>query len=174
MKIYDIAKCTSGNVLGIGVDENISDILLNNELVLNCNLLNGNISGRKDKKTKKEKKLKTIKIKKIRKIFKHKKVDFILCNVEEIKKYLKTFISDSIYINKDMLYIYNVKDEDVEEIEKKYKRYNTKIEKIKDGKTTILKIDNKNANTNFFKDHLYIIVDTLIQLFNIIGDLLLN
>ena len=39
MKIYDIAKCVSGNVLGIGVDENISEILEQNELVLNCNLL---------------------------------------------------------------------------------------------------------------------------------------
>ena len=40
MKIYDISKVVSGNVLGIGVDEKISEILEQNERVLNCNLLN--------------------------------------------------------------------------------------------------------------------------------------
>ena len=43
MKIYDIAKCTSGNVLGIGVDKTISNILNNNSRVLICNLLNSEI-----------------------------------------------------------------------------------------------------------------------------------
>jgi hypothetical protein len=40
MKIYDITKCLSGNVLGIGIDEKIAQILEQNERVLNCNLLN--------------------------------------------------------------------------------------------------------------------------------------
>ena len=68
----------------------------------------------------------------------NKKVDFIICNIEEIKKYTKTFIKDSIYINKDMLYIYNIKDEELkQELIKKYKRYSTIVEEIKDneGKT---------------------------------------
>ena len=105
----------------------------------------------------------------------NKKVDFIICNIEEIKKYTKTFIKDSIYINKDMLYIYNIKDEELkQELIKKYKRYSTIVEEIKDNETTILKIDNKNSKTNIFKDTFYLIIDTSIQLFNIISDLLLN
>ena len=174
MKIYDITKCTSGNVLGIGVDEKISEILEHNNLVTNCNLLNSYTKGTNEKQTKKQR-LKRIRIKKLRKVFKYKKVDFILCNIDEVRKYLKTFIKDSIYINKNMLYIYNIKDEDLkQELIKKYKRYNTIVEEIKDGKTTILKIDNKKSKTNIIKDIFYLIVDTLIQLFNLISDLLLN
>lgn len=174
MKIYDITKCTSGNVLGIGVDEKISEILEQNNLVTNCNLLNS-YSKETNKKQTKKKRLKKIRIKKLRKVFKHKKVDFIICNTEEIKKYLKTFIKDSIYINKDMLYLYNIKDEELkQELIKKYKRYNTIVEEIKDNNETILKIDNKKSKTNIIKDTFYLIIDTLTQLLNIISDLLLN
>ncbi len=174
MKIYDITKCTSGNVLGIGVDEKISEILEQNDLVTNCNLLNS-YTKEKNKSKQKKQRLKKIRIKKLRKVFKKKKVDFIICNIDEIKKYTKTFIKDSIYINKDMLYIYNIKDEELkQELIKKYKRYNTIIEEIKDNNVTILKIDNKNSKTNILKDTFYLIIDTLTQLFNIISDLLLN
>ena len=174
MKIYDITKCLSGNVLGIGVDEKITELLEQNNLVTNCNLLNSYAKTKKTKTPKKQR-LKKIRIKKLRKTFKKKKVDFIICNIEEIKKYTKTFIKDSIYINKDMLYIYNIKDEELkQELIKKYKRYSTIVEEIKDNKTTILKIDNKNSKTNIFKDTFYLIIDTSIQLFNIISDLLLN
>jgi len=174
MKIYDITKCLSGNVLGIGVDEKIIELLEQNNLVTNCNLLNS--YTKETNKTKQTKqRLKKIRIKKLRRVFKYKKVDFIICNIDEITKYTKTFIKDSIYINKDMLYIYNIKDEELkQELIKKYKRYNTKVEEIKDEKTTILKIDNKNSKTNILKDIFYLIIDTLIQLFNIISDLLLN
>lgn len=171
MKIYDIAKVVSGNVLGIGVDENISGILEQNERVLNCNLLNS-FSNTKNTKEENKQRLKKIRIKKLRKVFKKKKVDFIICNIDEIKKYIKTFVKDSIYINKEILYIYNLNDEEYKkEIIKKYKRYNTKIEEIDDS---TLKIDNSNAKTNIIKDSFYIIIDTLISLFNMISDLLLN
>ena len=174
MKIYDITKCVSGNVLGIGVDENISKILEQNDLVLNCNLLNSYVS-QKNKKQKDGRRLKKIRVKKIRKVFKKKKVDFIICNVEEIEKYLKTFIKDSVYINKDMLYIYNIKDNELkEELIKKYKRYSNSVEEIKDHNSIILKIDNKKSKTNIFKDYFYLIVDTLVQLFNLISDILLS
>lgn len=171
MKIYDIAKVVSGNVLGIGVDENISGILEQNARVLNCNLLNS-FSNTKSTKEEKKQRLKKIRIKKLRKVFKKKKVDFIICNIDEIKKYIKTFVKDSIYINKEILYIYNLKDEETKkEIIKKYKRYNTKIDEL-DKET--LKIDNSNAKTNIIKDSFYLIVDTLVIAFNIISDLLLN
>lgn len=174
MKIYDIAKVVSGNVLGIGVDGEISEILEQNERITECNLLNSYSYDNKEEK-KKSKRLKKIRIKKMRKVFKKKKVNFIICNITEIKKYLKTFVKDSIYINKEILYIYNIADEELKkELIKKYKRYNTSIEEIKEKETTILKIDNSNAKTNIFKDNFYMIVDTLVKLFNMISDLLLN
>lgn len=172
MKIYDITKCLSGNVLGIGVDEKISQLLEQNERILNCNLLNSQVSSTKQTKKSKEKK---ISIKKIRKTFKKKNVDFIICNIEETKKFINSFIRDSIYINKNLLYIYNIKDEETkEELIKKYKRYNTKIEEIKDKNSIILKIDNKNSKTNKLKDIKYKIIDALLSLFNLISDILLN
>ena len=174
MKIYDIARVVSGNVLGIGVNAKITQILEQNNRILNCNLLNSESEQKNTKKQKKQR-LKKIRMKKLRKIFKKKKVDFIICNVEEIKKYLKTFVKDSIYINKQLLYIYNITDnEQKEELIKKYKKYNTNIEEIKDKNTTILKIDNKNVKTSIIKDYTYLTIDTLIQLFNIISDLLIN
>ena len=174
-KIYDITKVTSGNVLGIGVDKTITMILEQNERVLNCNLLNSYMEGAPTEKKKKQKKLKRIKIKKIRKIFKRKKVDFILCNIDEIKKYLRTFIKDSVYINKNMLYIYNIKDEDLkEELIKKYKRYNIEIEEIMDDNSIILKIDNKKSKNNYLKDTIYLILDSIVAFINIIGDFLLS
>lgn len=173
MKIYDITKCLSGNVLGIGVDFKISDLLSSNDRVLECNLLDSSSGGSKGSFS--SSKLKKINIRKLRKVFKKKKVDFILCNVDCIKKYFKTFVKDSIYINKDMLYIYNVSDLDViDELEHKYKRYNVSIEKLKDGKTYILKIDNKKSKTNFFKDCFYFIIDTIVGILNALSNLLLN
>ena len=56
----------------------------------------------------------------------------------------------------------------------KYPWVNTIVEEIKDENTTILKIDNKNSKTNIIKDTIYLIIDTLTQLLNIISDLLLN
>lgn len=166
--IYDIAKCLSGNVLGIGVDSKITNILNNNERILECNLLD----SKTETKNKSKGKTKKINIKKIRKIFKKKKVDYIICDVETIKKYLKTFVKDSIYINKDMLYIYNIKDGNIkEELIKKYKRYNVIIEKIDNH---ILKIDNKNAKTNIIKDIFYLMLDTTVNILNALSDLLLN
>ena len=172
MKIYDIARVVSGNVLGIGVDEKISQLLEQNKRVLNCNLLN---SKTKNTSTIKKQKLKKISIKKIRKIFKKKNVDYIICDIEEMKKYQKTFIKDSVYINKEILYIYNIREKEIkEELIKKYKRYNSKIEELKDKDSVILKIDNKEAKTNKIKDLKYTIIDTLVSIFNLISDLLLN
>lgn len=172
MKIYDIVKCLSGNVLGIGVDEKITQLLEQNERILNCNLLNSQIKSTKQTKKSKQKQ---ISVKKIRKTFKKKNVDFIICNIDEMKKTLNLLIRDSIYINKNLLYIYNITDEEIkEELIKKYKRYNTKIEEIEDTNSIILKIDNKNSKTNKLKDIKYKIIDAFISLINLISDLLLS
>lgn len=173
-EIHKIINCVSGNVLAIGVDNKIIKKLEQNDRIENCNLLDCEMPITKEKNTKKQKG-KKIRIKKIRKIFKKKKVDFIICNINHVKKYLKTFIKDSVYINKDMLYIYDIKDENLqEELTKKYKRYNVKIEIIKDENDIILKIDNKKSKTNVFKDFIYLIIDNFFCVIDIISDILLN
>lgn len=171
-KIYKIGKLLSGNVISIGADEELINILNENERIKNCDILNQKTKKITTKKNRK--KTKTIKIKKLRKIYKKKKIDFILCDFYEIKKYQKTFIKDSVYINKDMLYIYNVDDNTKDEIIRKYKRYNTKIEELKDKQKIILKIDNNNSKTNFFKDLKYLIIDTFFNIIDILSDILVN
>ena len=112
---------------------------------------------------------KTIKIKKIRKVFKKKKIDYIICNYDEISNYLNTFVKDSIYINKGKLYFYG--NIDVDLLKLKYGRYNVEINLI-DKK--IIEIDTSSAKNNFFKDNYYRLVDFKDRLVEIIGDVLMN
>ena len=93
---------------------------------------------------------------KLPKIVKDENVDFIICNISEIKPNMKSFLSNSVYINKNMLYIYgSIKDNDLEELVKKYKRYSKDVKaEIKDEEF-IIYIDNKKTKTNFFKDKFY-------------------
>ena len=106
---------------------------------------------------------------------KKKKVDFIICNGIEIKKHMKSFLSNSVYINSDMLYIYgNKNDIDDEELVKKYKRYckDVKIEFYNDE--FIIYVDNKKTKTNKFKDTFYYIIDTFSNIRNVIADILVG
>ncbi len=174
--LYNIAKCISGRVLLIGIeDANIFDIINSNDKILICDSLN-NFKSKKmycDSTTKSNSKV--IKVKKLRKVFKKKNVDFIICNILEMKKHMKSFLSDSIYINSNMLYIYgNENDFDSEELISKYKRYcnDIKIEKFDDN--FIIYIDNKNTKTNKVKDKFYYVIDTISNIRNIIADIIMG
>ena len=74
-----------------------------------------------------------------------------------------------------MLYIYgSIKDNDLEELVKKYKRYSKDVKaEIKDEEF-IIYIDNKKTKTNFFKDKFYYIVDTISNIRNLIADILMG
>ena len=173
-ELLKISKCLSGNVLGIGLkDDKLVDSLYNNDLILDLTLLDPYKKNNKKLSLKKSstKKMKSINIKKIKKKFKHKKVDFIICNNEDIKKYYRTFIRDSVYINKKILYIYgNKNDIDIEDIMNKYKRYDVKIELINFKDSFIIKIDNSNSDNIWLRDKLYYIYDTLVYIRDIIAD----
>ena len=69
---------------------------------------------------------KKINIKKIKKQFKKKSLDTIICNYETIKPFYRSFIPNSIYLNKGTLYIYGNK-EDLQKIKPKYQRYTSLI-----------------------------------------------
>ena len=130
---------------------------------------------KRGKKTENGDKGKTISIKKIRKVFKKKRIDYIICNIEDVNKFLRTFIRDSVYINSKKLYIYGLKkDLDVELIEKRYGRYNTKIEITKYEKEVLITINNSEAKNNKLKDFFYNISDCIYSLINLIGDLLIS
>jgi len=112
-------KNMEGSLLGIGItSEKLKKAIQNNNKITICNLLEENTKGIGKKKFSILNKPRTINIKKIKKIFKKKRVDNIICNIDTIKKFQKTFIRDSVYINKNKLYIYGNK-EDLENIKEK-------------------------------------------------------
>lgn len=173
--LKNISKNINGKVLVIGLEnKTVEQVLDKNENIEELYTMKFN--GKKKTKGKtKGKRGKTISIKKIRKIFKKKRIDYIICNIEDINKFLRTFIRDSVYINKTKLYIYGTKDNlDSELIEKRYKRYNTNIVITEYNKELLIEIDNTNAYNNKIKDIFYNMYDIGYNMVNMIGDLLIN
>lgn len=174
--LKNISKNIDGNIITIGLEyKTVINELDKNKQINNFYSMEFNGKKRSKNKEKNRKKRKTISIKKIRKIFKKKRIDYIICNSEDINRFLRTFIRDSVYINKKKLYIYgNKKNIDFELIEKRYKRYNTTINITEYDQYFLIEIDNTNAFNNFFKDLFYSIIDILYLIYNIIGDLLIS
>ena len=159
-------KKISGSVLAIGLDDKQQNILEKNKKVLECYLLSessngiGNFKGYS----------KTINIKKIKKIFRKKRFDYIVGNFNELKPYLRSFIKNSVYLNKGKLYFFNINDFEMDELEKRYIRYGADIDVQKD----FVMIDNKNSKTNIFKNIFYYMCDLIYDVIDYIGRLLVN
>jgi len=166
-ELIKIIKQFNGSILGIGLDDYLIKELDKNTCIKECNLLS-NISKTKGKGKGHNK---TISIYKIRKFFKKKSIDFIICNYESIDRYLKTFVKDSIYLNSFKIYYYG---SNLDNLIKKYQRYNTKIEVIKKGKYTILEIDASMAKNNVFKELVYRFIDFINYIVELIGDILMS
>ncbi len=164
-ELKKIIKNLDDNVLGIGLSEDLIKEIENNDKIINCNLLNPYIKGKKKFSLFN----KTIKIKKIRKIFKKKKIDYIICNYDEINNYFNTFVKDSVYINKKKIYYFG--NVDIDLLKYKYGRYDTNI--IIKNKN-LVEIDNSKAKNNFLKDNYYRLKDFKDRLIELIGDILMN
>jgi len=159
-------KKISGSVLGIGLSEKEQNILDKNEKVVECYLLNSNITKESDIKGSS----KIINIKNIRKVFHKKKFDYLICNFEELKPYLRSFIKNSIYLSENKIYFYNIEDFELEELEKRYIRYGSKMEM----KKNFILIDNNNSKTNIFKNIFFYLCDLIYDVLEYIGKLLVN
>ena len=176
MNEYLIAeiKKMSGNLIGIGVNnEKIKNAILKNDQIMNCYLLDKGNSSWGKKKFQIFNRGKTINIKKIKKVFKKKRIDNLICNYQIIDPFLKTFVRDSVYINKNKLYIYGPK-ENLTELKNKYQRYTENIKMIEKKDGYILVVDNTNTTNNKIKDILYWWQDTLAQLANFLTAILVN
>ena len=173
-KLLQIINNLEGSLLGIGFEDNILlDAIENNNSIHSCYLLTKkNPSSKKFNMTKKGRN-KKINIKKIKKQFKKKSLDTIICNYEVIKPFYRSFIPNSIYLNKGTLYLYGEK-ENLENLKPKYQRYTNdiKIEKTDDG--YIMKINNQNTKNNFVKDTLFKLKDFGSDAIDIMTDLLIN
>lgn len=174
-ELKKICKDFSGNILTIGLDfPTVEQVLEKNTNIKKSYSMTFN-GKKRTKKYEKGSRGKIISIKKIRKIFKKKKIDYIICNIEDIEKFLRTFIKDSVYINKNKLYIYGYKKSiDLELLEKRYGRYNTKIEVLEFENQILIAIDNSESKNNKVKDFFYNISDLGYSLVNLIGDLLIS
>ena len=178
-KLKDIIKSFDGNVLAIGIDDNLVE-LLNKKKSVNLYSINrfpsgGNLNHKSKKKAKRTtNKGKYINIKKLRKYITKKSSNYLICNMDEIIEYYKYFIRDSIYINNNMIYVYLSNDIDPEFIIDKYKRYNVAITKITLKEGIILEINNMNGKNNKIKDKLYFIKDTFYNIAETIGNILVS
>ncbi len=173
-QILKIISSLKGSLLGIGLEEDILlDAIENNENIQTCYLLTPKNSNNKKFNLTKRGRNKKINIKKVRKHFKKKSLNNIICNYKAIKQFQKSFIPNSVYLNNRDLYIYGSK-EDIKLLKQKYQRYTKNIEIIHTDEGNILKVNNKNTKTNFFKDTFYKIKDTTSEILDILTDLLIN
>lgn len=174
--LENIIKKCKGNVLAICLDGKLMNELNKKEgiglISIESNVVSG--IGVKTGKKKKLNGTKNISIKKLRKYIKKKSVDTLFCNMNEMNNYYKYFIKDSIYLCCDTVYLYFNNDVDLEFIENKYKRYKTVIKSTKYKNGYIVKVDVSNAKNNWFKDKLYLLHDTLYNIIELIGNILVG
>lgn len=172
-KVFENLK---GNVLLIGVKEQtLLDQIEGKKEINTCYMLNSEGKSSLKKQRWSLKKDTTISIKKFRKKFKKKRMDTIICNIEEMESYFKTFIKDSIYICKGTIYFYGSKRKmDSLHLKEKYRRYKVKIEEenVLDGKILIIHVG--KAKTYRIKELWYSCFDFVISCANIISDYLVN
>jgi len=167
-------KEMKGKILGFGnLSDKIIDSINKNNNIEEFVLLSDNygLSSGKSRKSKTKK----ITYRKIRKQFKNKNITNIIASYEKLKKYKRRFISDSLFLSKDKIYIFIKNNEkDIEIIKKRYERYKQEIKMIncKDG--TILIIIKKHYKKNKLKDTIYLIIDIIIDELEIIGDLFIS
>ena len=174
--LLDIIKKIEGNIIGVGLDSILLDGFDKNNRV-NVYTIDRAKAGITSSKSKKRTTSsgRTINIKKLYKYFKKDSIDYIIGDIEEVNDYLKYFIRDSIYLNRKKLYLYGKKDTiDIELLKKRYNRYKVNIE-IKEFKDSILLIvDTSNSKTNFIKNKLYFLSDTLYNLVEFISNVLVS
>ena len=174
--LENIIKKCKGNVLAVCLDNKLMLQLNKNDNIglisIESNRING--IGKKSGKKKKLNGTKNISIKKLRKYINKKSVDVLFCNMNEMNDYYKYFIKDSIYLCNNTVYLYFTNEIDVEFIENKYRRYKTKIESTKYKNGYIVKVDVSKAKNRWFKDKLYLLHDSLYNLIELIGNILVS
>lgn len=165
-ELESIIKNLDGKVLSINITDKMAELIDKNKNIIQCYRMDSKAGIGKGKKGK------TIKIKKIRKKFKKKNIDYIICDYDGIRKYLNTFVKDSIYINNKKIYFYG--NVDIELIKNKYDRYDTEIiiNKYKNG--FIICIDSSKAKNKYFKDLYYRIIDVTNDIIDYIGNILMG
>lgn len=173
-----LVKSLHGNLIVIGLENNdINELILNSKNLNQCYFLNSNIKSKVSKKKGNYSlgKDKQVPIKKFRKTFKKKKNDTIICNIKQMKPFLRYFIKDSIYICKEKVYFYGSKRTlDIPNLKEKYARYDVTFEEIELKDSYVFIIDTSKAKTNWIIEIFYNIKDTVFFCIDLIGDYLVH
>ena len=175
-KLEEIIKNVDGNVLSVCLDDKLMSAFEKNNKI-NLYSIESNASSspfKTNNKKKKTNKGKIINIKKLRKYINKKSVKFMFCNMNEIYPYYKYFIKDSVHLNNNLLYLYANKDIDKDLIIKNYKRYTNEIEYVEYKNSFLIIINNTKSKNNFIKDSCFFIKDTLFNVAEYIGNLLIS
>lgn len=175
-RLGEIIKKIEGNVLVIGLDDALLDKFNSNNKVNLYSIYSPkktviSFSSSKKRKTNHGK---TINIKKLRKYINKKAVNHLIINIDEILKYYKYVIKDTIYLSNNLIYLYSTNNTDKDFIIEKYKRYDVKIDVTEYKNGYLIIVYAKNSKSNFFKDKLYVIKDTFYNIAEAIGNILVG
>ena len=175
-EILKLIKNVEGNVITIGIkNSKIMDKLLKNNKINLFDINKDDSICFFKNKNRKLNNSKTINIKKLNKYFNKKSIDYIICDIDEVKDYLKFFVKNSIYLNDKKLIIYgNNEDVDLDNLIKRYKRYNVNIEITTKSDNFILIIDNSKSKNKRILEKIYYIKDTLYNLVEMISNILVS
>ena len=171
--LLDIIKNMQGNILTIGIDDKLLNGFNKNGCVNVYTLDRAKGIFGKSKK-RRDNKGKTVNIKKLKKYFRNKSLNYIIIDYGEINDYIKYVIRDIVYLNNNKVYIYCNKEDDIELLVKRFKRYNASsfIKEFKDN--YVIVIDNSNSKTNWLKNKLYYILDTVYNIIEFISNVLIS
>ena len=115
------------------------------------------------------KKGKSVRIKKFRKLFKKKSIEYVIIDLNNVYDYYKYMASNSIYICKKKIYIYGNSDFiTAEGVAKKFLRYTKNVKYIQNDTEYVVIVDCDNTKFSWFKEKLYVIIDT----FHNLGDMI--
>lgn len=158
-----------GNVLCIGVN----DKKIINKLKKNSQIGLYELSRFEERKFfSRKKRIKTndgksVKIKKFRTLFKKKSIEYLIIDLNNVFDFYKYMASNSIYVCNTKIYIYGQSDYiNAHLVAKKFKRYQTDIEKIQIDDNYLVIISCAKAKYSWFKEKFYLVIDT----FHNIGD----
>ncbi len=170
--INSYLKKEQGDGLAICPTEFMMQTLQGNNAILSCDVLS---KEKSNTGTRKSCKKKSFSLKKIRKQFHQKTKHFIVANINELERYFKTFVADSVYITNGMLYLFILDiNYDLQKLERRYQRFHVPCDIVtcKDGFVLVIKVG--NTKTHYWKEKWYYFIDSMIDILDIIGDALIN
>lgn len=166
----NIVRKLKGKILGFSIEnDKILNELKENANIVEVNILSNNGSSKGNIRREKGK---TINYKKVRK-FGHNKYDAIICDYNKMDRYKRRFISDSVYLSNSDIYII-ISSDLLDVLVRRYKRYSSEIDVVECKDGYIVKVGVSKSKNGYFKDKFYLALDFLYDVYDFIGDILVN